>query len=468
MACGGAWEVLIDRAAFEVSKYLSTTKDVFLPNSPTAVWMLTLLDGNSLREIAVERNFNALCGMIGCTTTPPAVLAVCDAQRKELQDDARERSDDSGASGNDEDDEAAEAFRQCEKYRKEQLAASKQAMVVDGSMMSRFCSPDCAMHFAELLDTIPKTLVYSREGVIHAVAGLFPNMQPEVLQRLAGAESSAVSDICERKESSGTEQLPVAATPTCATEPASKHVNLQCLLRDIRMVQAVWSRGTGSMTAVTPRNDIKRKLPMPLMVFDWLGTISTEKTKDIFARLCYENMRKIGGPAVADVAEKSDSLFARCMRSVRESCMLKGESLTKQKTKTEEGESQDLCVDFSLQHQRLAFLARYIFTREMTTSLSRLLMYDFGVMERAWAVWHSTGLLESLNFPSAVPGDFTCGNTSSARLYLGVVLLGATGLFIPAVWEEWLQVGGCFAEVLNALGSTPDDYIACVRALTVE
>ncbi|EAN77644.1 hypothetical protein, conserved [Trypanosoma brucei brucei TREU927] len=474
MSCGGAWEALIDRAAMEVSKFLSATKDAFHQDSPTAEWMLNLLDDNALRDVVMERNFNALCGMVGCAAMPPAAVGRVEGQ---LRQEAigtgknilnRNDEEDTVSDGEDDGGDAADAFRRYEKYREQICAGREAATALSGVDMTKcFCSPDCAEQFAAMLAKVPRTLVYSREGLVNSVGGLFPNMQFSVLQQLAGAEATVVPDIREKEVVEGQEKKLDLPIPSIGNEENKDHkVKLRELLESIQAVQPVWSRGVQEVRPFDTRKGTMQKMPIPLMVYDWLGTVSTDKTKSIFASVCYSNTRKSDRfPCVG--GGRSTNLFVRCMQPVLDACIRKGKELSEGRA-ADEGCAENPCVDPALQHQRLTLFVRHVFSGETSATLSRLLMYDQATLERAWGAWNSTGLLASLSFPSAVPGDFTCGGGSPARIYLAVVLTAAAALCAPAIWVEWLQEDNGLAEVLEALGCTSDDFIACVRALVVE
>lgn len=67
---GGAWEAVVDRAAWEVTAYLAATVKPFDPAGPLSQHMLALLDRSTLLDILKERNYNRLCGRPGCAELP--------------------------------------------------------------------------------------------------------------------------------------------------------------------------------------------------------------------------------------------------------------------------------------------------------------------------------------------------------------------------------------------------------------
>ncbi|GET88272.1 hypothetical protein, conserved [Leishmania tarentolae] len=72
---GGAWEAIIDKATSLVAEYLASTTREFDPAAPLSQHMLHLIDRGSLRDILVERNYNALCGCVGCSNKPRGLVA---------------------------------------------------------------------------------------------------------------------------------------------------------------------------------------------------------------------------------------------------------------------------------------------------------------------------------------------------------------------------------------------------------
>lgn len=71
---GGAWEAIVDKAVTQVTEYLTTTTREFDPAAPLSGHMLHLLDRSTLRDIVVERNYNELCGCLGCGNKPRGLL----------------------------------------------------------------------------------------------------------------------------------------------------------------------------------------------------------------------------------------------------------------------------------------------------------------------------------------------------------------------------------------------------------
>lgn len=399
MSSGGAWEVVVDKAALEVSKYLTTTTDPFLPDSRTGRWMLALLDTEALRDVLAERNGGALCGMIGCAR---------------------------GVSG------------------------------------GQFCSEKCAAAFAVVAAAVPSSLVSGRAEAVQAVGGLFPNLSFAALQRLAGAESASVADIRERN---GEEEQKAA-------------------LSGVEAQWDAWGRGVRQVVGESGGPRAGTTLPLPLMVCDWVTTITTARTRDIFARLCH------GGSLSSRVWEESGavgggdgSLYAKYMQPIRALCLQRANEKLRL-SKDQNGNGEDVreedersLVNPELQRQRLALFARHIFSPGTTAALSRLLLYDETTLEHAWDVWHSSGLLSSLQFPFVLPSLFVTSSVTPHMLFLALVMLAAVGLCVPAVWVEWTRQDdtcdadrntSAFAEVMDALGVAADDVVACVKVLVLE
>ncbi|KAG5479362.1 hypothetical protein LSCM1_04621 [Leishmania martiniquensis] len=72
---GGAWEAIIDKAVSSVTEYLASTTRAFDPEAPLSQHMLRLVDRGGLRDILMERNYNELCGCLGCGNKPRGLLA---------------------------------------------------------------------------------------------------------------------------------------------------------------------------------------------------------------------------------------------------------------------------------------------------------------------------------------------------------------------------------------------------------
>ncbi|KAH8614502.1 putative Rtr1 RPAP2 family [Trypanosoma vivax] len=479
---GGSWEVVVDTAAMEVTKYLIFTTSSFQPTSRTAEWMMTLLDDSTLRNIVVERNLCCLCGMVGCAKPPQATtsrLSLTSATRKHGSVEDCDMGGDTPNDGSEDTGdgyaEDAEVFRQYARYREKSsgctTAASAAASVsskmpmTSATMTHCFCSLSCAKSLECLRVSIPSTLVYGRENLLQALCGLFPNMQLAVLQRLAGAESTAVDDVRER-------ELPTLQTsdsPAAVGSDEEAISGWQDLLKGMEGAQSVWNRMVLEAGRVRREMGSQSRMPMPLMVYDWLLTISTEQTKRTFARLCYSHMREVGEFVQSEnkSSSASEGLYAMCMLPVLKSCLKRGKELAALQ-EADDAMDEQLSVDPSLQQERLALFEGCIFSRDVCVTLSKLLLYDQSTLERAWAVWHTSGLLHSLQFPFAVPGAFISGTTSPARLFLAIVATAAIALCVPQAWAEWLQEDNGLLDVISALGVTPNDLIVCVRALAVE
>lgn len=67
---GGAWETVVECAITNVVSFLAASTDPLEPSDPLSQCMLLLLDHGSLRDIVVERNYNRLCGSLGCPHSP--------------------------------------------------------------------------------------------------------------------------------------------------------------------------------------------------------------------------------------------------------------------------------------------------------------------------------------------------------------------------------------------------------------
>ncbi|ESL10993.1 hypothetical protein TRSC58_01266 [Trypanosoma rangeli SC58] len=464
---GGAWEVVVDKAALEVTKYLAATTDRFLPDSCTARWMLTLLNTDSLRDILVERNYSGNCGMIGCP-------GGCRPAGRRHDDGECVRHSAAGADGcredkdDDEDEwakEAAEAFQRYERYRTQrtQQTAHAKPVKLGATMAHRFCSPACAEEFEALMQKVSSSLVYGRGEVVQAVGRLFPNMSLAALQRLAGAESTSVADIFERRaEQEG----------SAGPQPPS----LQEVLHGIEAEGNTWSRDMRPAQVIGADGGRKRRMPLPLMVYDWCMTMSTARTKDLFATLCHKgNLSSNVWKDSENQARRDRSLYVKCMQPIRSRCVQRAEVELSSLRAEKVGDAEPPSVDPQLQLQRLALFATHVFSAETTATLSRLLLYDEATLKQAWDVWRSSGLLASLQFPFALPGVFVAGGGAPSVLFLALVLLAATGLCEAAVWAEWMwqdaddEAGGnALSELMVALGVTAEDLVACVRVLVLE
>ncbi|KEG09562.1 hypothetical protein DQ04_05021010 [Trypanosoma grayi] len=454
MPVGGAWEVVVDKAALEVAKYLAQTAAPFVADAAEGRWMLALLDRGALRDVVVERSLNGLCGMVGCAE------AMQQRQEEGDDDDDRDRASDGGAVESD-DEDVAEAFRQCDKYR-------RRHVVPGAALGDRFCSPACAAQFAALLEAVQPSLVCERAELPAAIGGLFPNMRLDVLQRLAGAESTAVADIQERDPHAQSHEQPQQQHVSVGEGADAVATQVREVLQGIVPLENVLEPATRTDLLVGSNKRREQRTPMPLAVYDWLLTISTPRTKNLFAKLCYRSFGGGGNGELHDGDASSgeeSGFYAQCMLPIRALCLQRGR---RQQEGAEVVDEDDPTVDPLLQQQRLALFASYAFSAETTGMLSRLLLYDYATLEEAWDVWRSDGLLESLQFPFALPGFVTGGGTTPPGIFLALVLAAATGLSMPAAWEEWLRDNGAAVELLAALGATTDDLVACVRALVLE
>ncbi|PBJ69115.1 hypothetical protein BCY84_20442 [Trypanosoma cruzi cruzi] len=487
MSSGGAWEVVVDKAVLELSKYLAVTTDPFLPDSRTAQWMLTLIDKSTLRDVLVERNYGNHCGMIGCS-------GCCRTARRRQGDISNERvSSSAGGGGNnnnaneeqnreeeeDEEEEewekdAADAFRQYERYREQrtQNAVGEPSIELGATMADRFCSPACAEEFLALMTKVPSSLVYGRSDVVHAVGGLFPNMSLAALHRLAGEESTSLGNISERniQQEGGERQQPPSYLPN------SIPVHNTAVQEALSCIQAegnTWSRDMRCAQVTESQVGQGRRMPLPLMVYDWCMTISTARTKVIFAVLCHKSsLHSHVWKDSEGLAGRNRSVYVKCVLPIRMACVQWAEQELLSLGGEELGGEDPPCVDPQLQQQRLALFATHVFSADTTAALSRLLLYDEGTLRQAWGVWQSSALLTSLQFPFALPGAFVAGGVAPHVLFLALVLLAATGLCEPAVWAEWLRQdedgSNALDELMEALGVTAENLAACVRALVLE
>ncbi|RNF15430.1 uncharacterized protein Tco025E_05533 [Trypanosoma conorhini] len=452
---GGAWEVVVDKAALEVSRFLAAATDPFLPDSRTARWMLALLDASSLRDVLEERNDGGRCGMIGC----PAGRGAESRRHGDGGCERRPAGAACGGGGGDEGDEwageEAGAFRRYERYRAQQ---PRRAAAAAG----RFCSPACAEAFEALAQKIPPSLVYARGEVVQAVGGLFPNMSLAALQRLAGAESTSVADIAERRvrqeEDEGPRPPPLHPSDRTAAEAAS----LREALSGIAAERETWRREMRQVQATGADEGRRRRLPLPLMVYDWCMTMSTARTKALFATLCRRGDLSSGVWSDTEHGAGRDrSLYVKCVGSIRSRCLRRAEAAAG----VEEAEPPS--VDPQLQQQRLALFAAQVFSAETTAALSRLLLYDEATLQQAWELWRLSGLLATLQFPFALPGALVAGGAAPHVLFLALVMLAAAGLCGAAAWAEWMREDA-LGELLAALGATAEELAACVQVLVLE
>ncbi|KPI89543.1 hypothetical protein ABL78_1311 [Leptomonas seymouri] len=248
----------------------------------------------------------------------------------------------------------------------------------------------------------------------------------------------------------------------------------------------------GAFHPSAPRTHLLRG---SLLLCDFIMNTSSAKTR----RLFYEHYVKHRTALQANVsraiaAAAADSrpapFFLRISEGITAAMEAKyrclhadSDEIDRRVTEDTDVVGDDLRIDPALQQQRCALLTAYIFSEEVSATLSRLLMVDYVLLINvAWSgVWFRDlplkvngakelcSLQRSLLFPFALPAVLLRAAGSSPEVVgLAMIYLMAAGCCSDAVWAGCMAGEVAFDEVADVIGLTEADVTAAVRSLMLD